>query len=268
MKRRFTSAHASDEIITVAISVLVLTAFPLLGSGLARGSLEDLFPGVTTLIAPYSPSLPINVNGEISNGEYNPDVTWTTPDTGISISLAHDNESLFVGISGPTWSWIALGISSDEGATMGFVLVVRDDGGYEALLRSVMPVAEAMVFGPVHGDHGNTVEEFESSSSGGRSVAELQLSLDNPLWSLQPGIVYPTVLATNLTASLGVPVGLSGDNVHFMGSYLLRQDDNVQNVNSLLNGKISPVPGLVAVVLLAAGVLLILMEFVLRRRTT
>lgn len=268
MKRRSTHVHPANEFIIVALSVLVLTAFPLLGSGLARGDLEELFPGVTTLIAPYSTSLPVNVDGVISGGEYNPEVTWTTPDTGISISLAHDNESLFVGISGPTWSWIALGISSDQGATMGFVFIVRDGDGYDTQLRSVMPVAEQMVFAPVSGGHGGIVDEIKSSMSGGQSVAELQLSLDTSLWTLQPGIVYPTVMATNLTTSSVVPAGLSGDNAQFMGSYLLRQDDNVNNVNTLFNGKISQVPGLVAVVVLAAGTLLILMEFVLRRRKT
>lgn len=268
MKRRSTYSHPAEKIIIVVLSVLVLAAFPLLGSGAARGDLEELFPGVTTLIAPYSTSSAVNVDGVISSGEYNPEVTWTTPDTGISISLAHDNESLFVGISGPTWSWMALGISSDQGATMDFVFIVRDGNGYDTELRSAMPVAEQMALSPVIGSHGGVVDEIQSSMTGGQSVAEIQLSLDNSLWTLQPGIVYPTVLATNLTAISIVPAALSVDNSLFMGSYLLRQDDNVHNVNTLLNGDISPVPALVAVVVLVAGILLIVMEFVLRRRKT
>lgn len=245
----------------------VLTVSPILGVPGARGSLEDLFSGVTTLVAPYSSNSVVEVDGRISPGEYDSNVTYTTSDTGISISLFHDNDSLFVGIQGPSWSWVALGISSDNGSTMGFVVIARAASGSTYLVRErlVANVSEEMTFSSP-GAGPSTVKIFGDTMSGNDSVVELQLSLESSLWSLGPGVVYPTVVASNLTAPFGFPAGVSGGEAHFVGSYLLRPDDNVKNVNDLLNGKISPVPSLVAVAILVVGIVAIFAEFVVRRR--
>lgn len=245
----------------------VLTVSPILGVPGAKGSLEDLFSGVTTLLAPYSSNSVVDVDGRISPGEYDSNVTYATSDTGISISLFHNNDSLFVGIQGPSWSWVALGISSDNGSTMGFVVAARAGSGSAYLVqeRLVTTVSEEMTFS-FPGAGPGAVEDFEATLSGNDSVAELQLSLDSSFWALGPGVVYPTVVASNLTAPFGFPAGVSGGEAHFVGSYLLRPDDNVKNVNDLLNGKISPVPSLVAAAILAAGIVAIFTEFVVRRR--
>jgi len=245
----------------------VLMASPILAVPGARASPEDLFAGVTTLIAPYSSNPPVNVDGTISPGEYDSNVTYATSDTGISVSLLHDNNSLFVGIQGPSWRWVALGISSDEGSTMGFVIVARagSGSGYSVQERLVTAVSEDMTFSSPGAGPG-AVEEFDATLSGDDSVAELQLSLESSLWSLGTGVVYPTVVASNMTASSGFPAGVSGGEAHFVGSYLLRPDDNVKNVYDLFNGKISPVPSLVAAAILAVGIVAIFTEFVVRRR--
>ncbi len=235
-----------------------------LGMGAARGDELPLFSGVTTLIAPYSPNPTVHVDGTISSGEYDPSVTWTTPDTGISISMIHDNYSLYVAIEGPTWGSVAIGISSDGATTMGFVLVADVNGEYEAAERTSASVAESMTLSP--GANPKAIKDFEVTATSSHVVAELRLSLDSGLWTLGPGVVYPTVVATNLTSTGAFPATLSGSSLHFMGTYLLRQEDNTYNVNQLLNGNISPVPSIVAVVLLSAGVLAILYEFVIRRR--
>lgn len=248
------------------VSFLVLTAFSSLGTRVAMGSPEDLFSGVTTLLAPYSAHLTAHADGVIAQSEYNPNTLWTTPDTGISISLIHDNNSLFVGVDGPAWGWIALGISSDLASSMGFVAIAKNGIGYDVQEYFVSNVSEEMVFSPVPNPLEKAVEGYGFTLIGDHVVAELQLSLDSSSWALQAGVVYPTVVASNMTASSGFPAGLSGSEVHFMGSYLLRQEDSVQNVKTLLNGEISPIPGLVAVAVLGAGVLVILIEFVGRRR--
>lgn len=228
------------------------------------GAPEDLFSGVRTLIAPYSAHPAVTVDGRISAGEYDSNVTWTTPDTGITISLLHDNGSLYAGIEGPAWSWVAFGVSSDDAATMGFVLIAKVGSGYQVQERLVTNVSEEMTLLSVSGQP--AVEEFEATAIANHAVAELRLSLESHFWTLQPGVVYPTVVASNLTAPSGFPTELSGSHVHFMGTYLLRQEDGVKNVNDLLNGKTSPVPSTVALLLLVSGIGAIVAEFVVRRR--
>lgn len=266
MSRLSNFSHRACWIGIMTVSFLVLTAFSSLGTRVVMGSPEDLFSGVTTLLAPYSPHLTVHADGVITQSEYDPDTLWTTPDTGISISLIHDNTSLFVGIDGPAWSWIALGMSSDLASSMGFVVIAKNGIGYDVQEYFVSNVSEEIVFLPMQDPLEKAVDGFGATLSGGHAVAELQLSLDSSSWSIQAGVVYPTVVASNMTASSGFPTGLSGSEVHFMGSYLLRQEDSVQNVKTLLDGTISPIPGLVAVAVLSAGILLIIMEFVLRRR--
>ena len=237
------------------------------GIGAVRGDLEEFFSGVTTLIAPYSPHPSVNVDGTISAGEYDTSVTYTTSDTQISVLLFHDNESLFVGIEGPSWRWVTLGMSSDNGTTMGFVVVARAGAGnaYAVQERLVTSISDEMTLVSPSAGPG-AVEEFEAMLSGSNSSAELQLSLEASFWSLGPGVVYPTVVATNLTAPFGFPSEVGGSDVHFLGGYLLRPDDNVKNVNDLFNGKIDPLPTLVAVAIIALGVIVIFAEFVVRRR--
>lgn len=249
------------------ISFAILTVSPMLGVTGVQGSLEDLFSGVTTLLAPYSPHSTVNVDGTISPGEYNSNVTYTTSDTGISLSLIHDNDSLFVGIEGPSWRWVALGVSSDNGSTMGFIVIARAGYGSEYLVqeRLASPVTEEMTFLPL-GAHLEVVKEFKAAMSGNDSIVELQLSLESSLWSLGPGVVYPTVVASNLTAPFGFPAGISGSDAHFVGSYLLRPGDDLKNVNDLLNGKISQIPSLIAAAILTIGIVAIFTEFVVRRR--
>ncbi len=247
----------------VAVSVLAMASG--LGATSARASTEDLFSNVTTVIAPYSAHPAVNVDGKISPGEYDPNVTFTESDTAVSVSIVHDNESLFIGIQGPVWRWVALGVSSDGASTMGFVIVTRTASGFSAQERLVTTVAEDMTFGSASPGR-PAIEKFDAEATVDHSVAELQLNLDSSMWSLESGVVYPTVIASNLTAPEGVPSGISGSEVHFMGSYLLRVNDSVKDMNDLLNGKISPVPGVVALVIIAVGVVAILTEFVIRRR--
>ncbi len=248
----------------LTVSVIVMAISSALCASVSAQSEEDLFSGVTTLIAPYSKSPPVSIDGVITAGEFDPSVTSTTSDTDISISLIHDNESLDVGITGPVWSWVAIGISSDNAATMGFVVVVKEGDAYEVEQRMVTAVAETMTFQPIGGP--GAVRGFAYSIASGNATAELKLELAASFWALEPGVVYPTVVATNLTAPEGAPTGLSGSQVHFMASYLLRQDDSVKDINDLLNGKINPAPSLVAVGILLIGIVAIFIEFVVRRR--
>lgn len=249
----------------LALMVFLILVTTGLGFGTARANVEDLFSGVKTIVAPYSSQSGVSVDGKISTGEYYSNVTYTLPETGVSISLMHDNNSLFVGIQGPAWSWVAFGVSSDEANTMGFVVVTRSDYDFTVQERLVTTVDESMVFtSPPAGSP--AVEKFQASLSGDNSAAEIQLALVSSMWSLAPGVVYPAVVASNLTAPAGTPAEVSGNDAHFVGTYMLRADDNVRLVNELLNGKISPVPSVVALAIIVLGVAAIFTEFVVRKR--
>lgn len=244
----------------------MLVAIPGLNKNASGASEEELFSGVTTIIAPYQEHSDVRIDGTISQDEYDSNLTFTASDTGVSISILHDNDSLFVGIEGPAWSWVALGVSSDGAATMGFVIVAREQYGFSVHEAMATSVSEDITFsGPPSGVP--TVENFEARILGeDHAGAEIQLALKSSLWSLEPGVVYPTVFGSNLTAPAAVPGGISADEAHFVGSYFLRPVDNARNVNEMLNGKTSPTPSVVALAVLALGVVAIFTEFVVRRR--
>ncbi len=234
-----------------------------------RGAVpEDLFSDVTTLLGPYSPHPDVSVDGAIQPGEYDSSVTYKTEDTNISLSLVHDNDSLFVALTGPTWNWVTIGFSSDNATTMGFVVIARSGSEFSAQERQATSVSASMTLSTTEPDHHAAIEEFEATTSGANSTAELQLSLDSSIWTLQPGVVYPTVVASAITGAEGVPQTISGDNVHFAGGYLLRSFDDVKKMNELFNGKISPVPSLVAAAVISVGIIALFTEFVVRRRAT
>ncbi len=254
----------------IRIGVLALFSLFIMLSSASLSSFgavpEDLFSGVTTLVAPYAANPNIDVDGVVSAGEYDPNVTYQTGDTGISVSMIHDNDSLFVALTGPTWSWVAIGFSSDNATTMGFVLVARGTSGYDAQERLVTAVSDNMVFTANEPDHHAAIDEFQATVSGGNTTAELKLSLSASIWTLQTGTIYPSVIASNLTAPQGFPTAMSGDEIHFVGSYLLRSFDDLRNINDTLNGKISPVASIVAAAVLSVGIVAIFAEFVVRRR--
>jgi hypothetical protein len=227
---------------------------------------EGLFEGVQVILAPYYAHPDIHQDGTIVAGEYDQNGTYMTPDTQLTVVLMHDNSSLFVGISGPTWGWLALGISSDMAAGMGFVVVGQVGGSYIAEERFVTDVSDTLVFSTMHPSSEKTIDKFDWMQQGADVVAELKLSLGSPLWNLSTGTVFATVIASNGTVGYSLPSTVSGDQVHYLGSYLLRPQDNPQVIKSLFAGEVSSVPGYVALALIAIGTLAIVYEYVLRRR--
>ena len=226
---------------------------------------EGLFEGVQVILAPYSSNPDIHQDGTIVAGEYDQNGTYKTPDTEITVMLMHDNGSLYVAISGPTWGWLALGISSNMDAGMGFVVVGAVGGTYIAEERFVTDVSDTLMFSTVHPSSEKTIDKFDWMQQGADVVAELKLSLESPLWNLSTGQVYATVIASNATVGYSLPSTASGDQVHYLGSYLLRPQDNPHVIKSLFAGEVSSVPGYVALALIAIGTLAIVYEYVLRR---
>jgi hypothetical protein len=179
--------------------------------------------------------------------------------------LMHDNGSLFVAMSGPTWGWLALGISSDMEVGMGFVIVGAVGGSYIAEERFAADVSGTIAFSPVLPSSDKTIKDFDWMQHGSDVVAELKLSLESPLWDLSTGQVYATVIASSATVGSSFPSSASGDQIHYLGGYLLRPQDNPYVIKSLFAGDVSDVPGYVALVLIAIGTIAITYEYVFRR---
>jgi hypothetical protein len=226
---------------------------------------EGQFEGVQVILAPYSANPDIHQDGAIVAGEYDQNGTYTTPDTELTVRFMHDNGSLYVAISGPTWGWLALGISSDMAAGMGFVVVGQVGGIYVAEERFAADVSDTIALSTVHPSSEKTIDKFDWLQQGADVVAELKLSLESPLWSLSTGTVYATVVASNATVGYSLPSTVSGDKIHYLGSYLLRPQDNPQTIKTLFSGDVSSVPGYVALALMAIGTIAIVYEYVFRR---
>lgn len=264
------TARISPHRICVAVSLLMMLSFLSLQGTVAQEPLPG-FEEVHTILAPYSADPDIHIDGTIAQGEYDSYGVWQTPDTDLSVMLMHNNDSLFVGIDGPAWGWIALGISSDFENGMGFIIVGAVNGTYIAEERFVAAVSadeglgNNLVFSTDHAFTEKTIKDFAWKQQGNDVSAELRLSLDSSLWTLTSGVVYPTVIASNLTAGTSLPGSASGDLVHYLGGYLLRSEDNPSLIASQFNDTPSSVPAIVAMVLIGGGVLLIFVEFVIRR---
>lgn len=245
------------------IASAVLVSFLLPQS--VAASEEGLFDGVTVAIAPYSAHPGINIDGVIAAGEFNLNTSYAVPGTNLSVMLMHDNDSLFVGIDSPAFGWFALGLSSDIASGMGFILIGSVGGTYLAVERFDSNVSESLDFSPVTQPQHKALVDFAWERHGANVTAELELALDSRLWSLAPGQVYPAILASNDTVGNSLPTAASGSGIHFLGGYLLRPEDSIKDVQSLFGGKVSSIPGIVAIILIAVGVIWIIFEFVIRR---
>ncbi len=226
---------------------------------------EGLFDGVQVILAPYSATPNIHQDGTITAGEYDQNGTYKTPDTQLTVMLMHDNGSLYVAISGPTWGWLALGISSDMAAGMGFVVVGKEDSTYVAEELFATDVTDTIVLSTVHGSSEKAIDKFDWAQQGADVVAELKLSLESQLWSLSTGTVYATVIASNATVGSSLPGTVSGDQIHYLGGYLMRPQDDPHVIKLLFSGEVSSIPGYVALALIALGTIAIVYVYVFRR---
>jgi hypothetical protein len=250
----------------IGVAIALMAMMLLLPAYNAAASVDEgLFDGVQVILAPYSADSNIHQDGTIIAGEYAQNVTYKTPDTQLTVMLMHDNGSLYVAISGPTWGWLALGISSDLEAGMGFVVVGAVGGSYVSEERFATNVSDTIALSSVHGSGAKAIEKFDWMQHGADVVAELKLSLDSRLWNLTTGTVYATVIASNSTVGYSLPSTASGGQINYLGGYLLRPQDNPGTIKLLFSGVVSSVPGYVALGLMALGTIAILYEYVFRR---
>jgi hypothetical protein len=257
-------ARASGRRICIAFALMAMMSL-LTNYNVAASVDEGPFDGVQVILAPYSAHANIHQDGTIVAGEYDQNGTYKTPDTQLTVMLVHDNGSLFVAISGPTWGWLVLGISSDMTAGMGLVVVGQVGGTYVAEERFATDVSDTIALSTVHPSSDKTIDKFNWMQQGTDVVAELKLSLESQLWNLSTGTVYATVIASNSTVGYSLPTTVSGDQIHYLGSYLLRPQDDPHVIKLLFSGEVSSVPGFVALALIALGTIAIVYVYVFRR---
>ncbi len=230
---------------------------------------EGFFEHSRVIMAEYVPEISPDQNAQVTlidHAGYNLNDSYKTSDTGLTVLYRHDNSSLFAEIYGPSWGWVALGISTDMDVGMGFVLVSAIGGTYVASERFAASVSDSITFASVPGEGDGAIDYFASTQQNSQTYVEIGLSLESGIWNLTTGTVFATVIASNMTLSNSFPTGASAGEIHYVGTYLLRPQDDPGLVRALFAGDVSPMPGYVALALLMIGVVAIVYEYGFRRR--
>jgi len=211
---------------------LVFLALSLVPGAKAHEAAEELFEDADIVLAPFDNHSSIIVDGTVAADEYSSFGQWKDPDTGFGMEIVRNASSAFVALSNPGFGWIALGFSSDLEEGVGFVALGVVNDTFVAEERWTSNVSDESSLMVPERPNAKAIEAFSISQQDGQLIAELQVSLDSGIWSLEPGVLIPTVVAYNETSS-GLPTNLTGGEVHFLRTYLLReQDDSLESGDS------------------------------------
>ncbi len=244
---------------------LVLAFGVALPSGVrAHGEAEELFETATIVLVPYVEASPA-LDGFVAAGEYSTYGRWLDEDTGLAADFVRDADSVFVELQAPSSGWIAIGFSSDVEEGMGFAIVGARNGTLSVEERMAANISDEMSFLPSNPGSQGAIQGFNASAQSGRITAELRLSLESALWTLEPGTLVPTVVAFNET-SLEFPEGTAGSEVYFLRAYIFRPQDQIDEIWQLFAADISPATGLVAIAVMAVGVGGLGVAFLRRRK--
>jgi len=232
-----------------------------------EGEASELFERAEIVLVPLTDKSPPTLDGTVIPGEYGAYGAWNDPVTGFAAYLLREDESVYVALVNPVPGWMALGFSSDLDEGMGFVLVGEVNGTFQVLPEVAQNVSDEMAFAAPEPSGGSVIEAFDVSRQGDRVIAEIRLATNGSLWTLEPGELVPTVLAFSGT-STAIPSDVVGSEVRFLRSYVLRPQDNPEEIEQLFMADISPIPGLVAVGTMAVGVVVVFASFIRRKGAT
>lgn len=246
------------------LPLMLLGIATLQGVQAHEGASSELFADAEIVLAPFSSSTSVVVDGRIGSGEYGSLGMWTEPASGFTMGLLHDNDSLFVALKNPTTGWMAIGFSTDLDTGMGFVLVGQANGTFTAVIRVALNVSDELTFSPSYASASATLEAFNVTQQGGGVTAEFKVGMNSTIWAFEPGEIVPTIVAfSGTTASL--PANATSTEVHMLRTYPLRPQDDPADIQKLFMADISPIPGLVGVGVMGVGVAAILGTFVRRK---
>jgi len=259
-----TMFESRTRALAAAMLLAVLAGALLAPSAQAHGEESAVFEMAPVVFLPYAKAPVLTFEGLAGSGAYPPFGMWTDSDSGVSVEFLHDNASLYVSLRNPNPGWIALGLSSDLDQGMGFVVVGMVNGTVVAEERWAANASDEAVFTAPANSTGTAVQAANSSQVSGGLSADLRLALDTSLWSLEPGALYPTLVAYN-TTSESFPSTIAGSEAHVLRSYVFRADDSPAEIQRLFAEDISPLPGFVAIGTITAGVAAITVTFARRR---
>ncbi len=246
------------------IAVLLVSLALVQGVQAHEGASSELFAMAKVILMPYASTPAVTVDGAVSPSEYNSYGVWTDGATQFAAYLTHDNDSLYVALVNPAPGWMALGVSTDLDTGMGFIVVGEVNSTYHVTMRVALNVSDELTFSAADPSTAGTVKDFNITREGSQVTAEFKLAMNSTLWSFEAGELVPTIIAFNRTTASLPAVAVSAD-VHLLRSYPLRPQDEPAEMQRLFMEDISPVPGIVAVVVMSVGVGAILASFVRRK---
>jgi len=268
LKRRGSDIRVSSARVCLILGLMALISVTPVRMAAASVD-EGFFEGAHVIMAPNVPEISPDENVQVALVEhagYDLNDSYKTSDTGLTVLYRHDNSSLFVEIYGPSWGWVALGISTEMDIGMGFVIVAAIGSTYVAQERFAADVSDSVTFANVPGQVDDAIDYFAWTQQNSVVYAEIGLSLESAVWNMTTGTVFATVVASSMTAASSFPTSASSSQIHYLGTYLLRPQDDPGVVRALLAGDVPPMPGYVALALLTIGVVAIVYQYGIRRR--
>jgi len=253
------SRRARRDLLLCAVTVVLLLV--LLSLPGAQGHGEELFEDAEVVFVPYDQNPSVTIDGPGTADEYGEGGRWVDEDSGVTGLFLHDDANLYAALRNPEPGWLALGYSSDLAAGMGFIVIGLLNNTFTAVERIVDDVEEIVFSEP---PDGGAIVQSAVVQTDGQVNAELKLALKSSLWDMEPGMLVPTIVAFNKTA-LEMPMETAGSETHPLRSYVFREQDDSEEIRDLFEANISPVPGLVAVATIVAGVAAIFYGFIRRK---
>ena len=223
-----------QAVMLVFTILLIFLVYPVLAHEEGEGGEgANLFKGAETIVVPYVPHPDVIIDGKIGTGEYSPAGVFVDEDTGMEAHLLHDGENLYVGLKNPGQGWVAIGFGVNGGASV--IIGYVDDGTLRIREFYASEITGEMEVGAAGNSDITTAKGVESRGT----AIEFVVPLSSGERHLEPGKVYPLIIAFNDSAK-EFPTALDLGEIHFEKAYIVRQSDNLKDIEDLFAGKSSP----------------------------
>ena len=227
------------------IFLMVFLAYPVLAHEVGEEGITNLFEKAETLTVPYVAHPNITIDGKIGTDEYSSAGRFVDEDTGMEAYLLHDGENLYVGLRNPGQGWVAIGFGYniedlDEGASV--VIGYIDSGKLMIREFHASEITGEMEVKPVKELGGASHIISAKGAEGGATTIEFVVPLnasDRYGIHLKPGKVYPLIIAFNDSLK-EFPSNLDEGELHFEKAYIVRQNDNINEIENLFAMKSNP----------------------------
>lgn len=225
----------------VFTALLTFLAYPVLAHEEGEGA--NLFEGAETIIVPYVAHPGVVVDGKIGAGEYSSVGRFVDEDTGMEAYLLQDGKNLYVGLKNPGHGWVAIGFGNDmEDLDKGASVIIGyiDNGTLVIRQFYSSDITGEMEVEPGARSSGDIISAKGVEGRGTTIEFVVPLnSSDEYGTHLEPGKVYPLIIAFS-DSTKEFPAALDSGEIHFEKAYIVRQSDNLKDIEDLFAGRSSP----------------------------